>query len=151
MGFLFYFNYLIRFKDMKNFSLFLLITAFLSIVSCEKDKESENFRNLTGTTWISDSLLVNGIDASGAGGLLENFKGDVIFNEDGTGTFGSYEGEWTFALNETQLIITSVSLPLPLTATIKELTGTSLKITTVFPNPQDMSSPLNIRMTFKPK
>jgi len=136
---------------MKNFALFLLITGFIYLASCEKNKDSENFKEITGTTWRSDSLLVNGVDASGIGGLLEDFKGDVNFNEDGTGTFGKYEGKWMFALNETQLIITSDSLPLPLSANIKELTKTSLKITTIFPNPLNQTSPLNIRMTFKPK
>lgn len=134
---------------MKNLALFLLISGLFYFASCEKDKDSENFKNLTGTTWRSDSLLVNGIDASA--GLLANFRGDVKFNEDGTGTFGNYAGEWMFALNETQLIITSDSLPLPITATIRELTKTSLKITTSFPNPQDPLTPIAVRMTFKPK
>jgi hypothetical protein len=136
---------------MKNFGLFLLITGFVYLASCEKNKDSDNFKNITGTTWRSDSLLVNGVDASAAGALLEDFKGDVKFNEDGTGTFGKFTGEWMFALNQTQLIITSDSLPLPLTANIKELTKTSLKITTSFPNLLNPSLPLNIRMTFKPK
>lgn len=136
---------------MKNILLFLTIAGFFWFASCEKDKESDNFKNLTGRTWLSDSLLVNGVDASGIGGLLEDFKGDVKFNEDGTGTFGNYTGEWLFGLNETQLIISSDSLPLPITANIKELTSTSLKITTNFPNPLVPGSTLNIRMTFKPK
>jgi hypothetical protein len=136
---------------MKNIALFLIITGFFYLASCEKNKDSDNFKNLTGTTWRSDSLLVNGVDASSAGALLEDFKGDVKFNTDGTGTFGKFTGDWMFALNETQLIITSDSLPLPLTANIKELTKTSLKITTSFPNPLIPTSPLKIRMTFKPK
>ncbi len=136
---------------MKNLGLFLLITGFIYLVSCEKNKDSDNFRNITGITWRSDSLLVNGIDASFAGAMLEDFKGDVKFNEDGTGTFGRFTGQWMFAFNETQLIITSDSLPLPLTANIRELTKTSLKITTVFTNPLPPPPTLNIRMTFKPK
>ncbi len=136
---------------MKNFALFLLITGFIYFVSCEQDKESENFKNLTGVTWRSDSLLVNGFDASGIGGLLADFKGDVKFNEDGTGTFGNYKGSWLLGMNETQLTITSDSLPLPIIANIKELNKTSLKITTTFPNPQNPTTQLNIRMTFKPK
>src|SRR5512133_26463 len=136
---------------MKNLTLFLLITGFFWFASCEKNKDSDNFKNLTGTTWRSDSLLVNGVDASAAGGLLTNFKGDAKFNEDGTGTFGNFKGKWSFMINETQLSITSDSLPLPIIASIKELTKTSLKITTSLPNPQDLTTSLKIRMTFKPK
>lgn len=136
---------------MKNSAIFLLIMGFVWLASCEKDKDSENYKNLTGITWRSDSLLVNGVDASGPAGLLSDFRGDVKFNEDGTGTFGNYQGKWSFVLNETQLIITSDSLPLPITAAIRELTKTSLKLTTSFPNPQNLTSSLNIRMTFKPK
>lgn len=136
---------------MKNVAIFLSILGFIWLASCEKDKDSDSFKNLTGITWRSDSLLVNGVDASGPAGLLQDFRGDVKFNEDGTGTFGNYQGKWLFALNETQLIITSDSLPLPITATIRELTKTSLKLTTSFPNPQNLTSSLSIRMTFKPK
>ena len=62
------------------------------------------------------------------------FKGDAKFNEDGTGHFGVYTGTWRFAYNETQIVITTDSLPVPLTAKIAELTKLSLKITTIFPN-----------------
>ena len=136
---------------MKSSALLILITGFIFFSACETDDESDNFKNLTGTTWRSDSLLVDGVDAGGTGGILANFSGDVIFNEDKTGTFGSYQGTWTFATNETQLVITTPSLPIPITANIRELTSTSLKITTSFPNPQNLSVPYNIRMTFKPK
>jgi hypothetical protein len=136
---------------MKNYAIFFLITVVFYVASCKKDENSSNFKNITGTTWRSDSLLVNGVDASANGGLLENFSGDVKFNEDGTGNFGSYSGNWRFALNETQLVITSPSLPLPITAHIKELTSTSLKITTAFPDPANPANFLNVRMTFKPK
>jgi hypothetical protein len=136
---------------MKNYALFFLITVVFYVASCKKDENSANFKNLTGTTWKSDSLLINGVDASGSGGLLENFSGDVKFNADGTGNFGTYSGNWRFALNETQLVITSPSLPLPLTAQIKELTSTSLKITTALPDPMNPANFLNVRMTFKPK
>lgn len=129
----------------------LIITAGLIIFSaCTKDEDSEKFKLLTAKTWTSDSLLVNGVDASTPGGLLEDFNGDVKFNEDGTGNFGSYSGTWRFANNETQLIITSQDLPVPLITRILELTQNSLKITTTFPDPQS-NVLLNIRMTFKPK
>lgn len=134
---------------MRNFVLFLVIAGAFYFTSCKKDKTSDNFKNLTGVTWRSDSLLVNGVDASS--GLLKSFIGDVKFNEDYTGSFGSYKGSWTFALNETELIITSDSLPIPLTTKIVELKSTSLKLTTTFPNPQNFLDQLYLRMTFKPK
>lgn len=136
---------------MKNYALFLLIAMVFGVASCNKDDNSANFKNLTGTTWKSDSLLVNGVNASGNGGILQNFSGEAKFNEDGTGNFGSYAGTWRFAFNETQLVITSPSLPIPLTAQIRELTSSSLKITTAFPDPQNPTNFLNVRMTFKPK
>jgi hypothetical protein len=136
---------------MKNYAVIFLIALVSYLASCKKDENSANFKNITGTIWRSDSLLVNGVNAGGTGGLLQNFSGDVIFNADGTGNFGSYSGDWRFALNETQLVITSPALPLPLTAQIKELTPTSLKITTAFPDPSNPANFLSVRMTFKPK
>lgn len=136
---------------MKISAFILLISAFL-VFSCEKDDdESDNFRMLTDPVWISDSLLVNGADAGGPAGLLGNFRGDAKFNKDGTGYFGKYTGTWKFAFNETQLIISTDSLPIPLTTRIAELSSTSLKITTTFPDPVNISQPYKIRMTFKPK
>ena len=135
---------------MKNLSLFILIMG-LAILSCKKDETSENFKMLTGPVWVSDSLLVNGLDAGGPGGMLENFAGDAKFNEDGTGYFGKYTGTWRFAFNETQLVITSDSLPIPLTTKLAELTQVSLKVTTAYPNLANPSAPLYIRMTFKPE
>jgi hypothetical protein len=130
---------------MKNIALFMVICCCFQVFSCKKDSQSERFKLLTNPIWASDSLLVNGVDASGPGGLLENFKGDVKFNEDYSGNFGAYTGTWRFAFNETQIVITSVSLPIPLTAIIAELNEVSLKITTSY------SSTVNIRMTFKAK
>lgn len=135
---------------MKSLIIFIITTGIIIFSACKKDENSEKFRLLTARTWTSDSLLVNGVDASTPGGILENFNGDVKFNEDGTGNFGSYSGNWRFALNETQLIITSQDLSLPLTTRIMELTQNSFKVTTTFPDPQN-STLLNIRMTFKPK
>ena len=129
---------------MKNIALLLVIVGCFQIFSCSKDSQSEKFLLLTGPVWASDSLLLNGEDASDPGELLENFKGDVKFHEDYTGNFGSYTGKWRFAFDETQIVISSDSLPIPLTAIIGELTQTSLKITTSF-------SSFNIRMTFKAK
>jgi hypothetical protein len=134
---------------MKNVALFLVICCSLQIFSCSKDSNSEKFKLLTGHVWASDSLLVNGEDASGAGELLENFKGDAKFNEDHTGTFGTYTGTWRFAFNETQIVISSVSLPIALSAVIAELNETSLKITTSYTI--SATETLKVRMTFKAK
>jgi hypothetical protein len=139
-------------KTMKNALLFIFITGIFFVASCNKDtEESETFKLLTGHPWHSDSLLVNGIDASGPTGLLFDFVGDVKFNPDGTGSFGSYPGKWQFTSGEKELIISSDSLLIPITARIAELTTTSLKITTTFPNLANPSAPMAIRMTFKPK
>ena len=135
---------------MKNYVLFFIITLLLAIFSCKKDSGSERFKLLTGPAWTSDSLMANGTDASGPGGILEKFKGNVKFNKDGTGTFGKYEGKWRFAYDETQIVIETDSLPIPLTTQIAELSAASLKITTSFPNLLTGIS-INIRMTFKPE
>jgi hypothetical protein len=137
---------------MKNLALFLIISGCFYIASCKKtDTQSESFKLLTGPTWVSDSLLTNGVDASGPTGLLKNFKGEAKFNADGTGSFGIYTGTWRFSFNETQIVITTDSLPIPLTTKIAQLTSTSLKITTSYPNLLNPASPTNIRMTFKAK
>jgi hypothetical protein len=136
---------------MKNIALLLIISGCLYFSSCKKDSQSEQFKLLTGSVWVSDSLLANGEDASGTGGMLEDFKGEVTFKEDLTGSFGIYTGTWRFTYDETQIVITTESLPLPVTARIAELTKTSLKITTSFPNLLNPAAPINIRMTFKAK
>jgi hypothetical protein len=138
-------------KAMKNFALFLIVAGVFYAAACAGDDQSERFKILTGTTWRTDSLLVNGVDAGGPAGLLGALSGDARFNEDGSGTFGTYKGTWRFATNETQLIILTDSLPLPLTTNIVELTDLSLKLTTSYPNPMNPTVPMAIRMTFKPK
>ena len=134
---------------MKNILLLLSVCFCLYIVSCKEESQSDRFKLLTGPVWASDSLLVNGEDASGPGGALENFKGDAKFNEDYTGYFGLYTGTWRFAFDETQIVITTDSLPIPITAVIAELNELSLKITTSYQTVPGV--PLNIRMTFKAK
>ena len=62
--------------------------------------------------------------------------------------FGKYTGTWRFAYNETQIVITTESLPIPLTNKIVELTTSSLKITTSY---SILGVSTNIRMTFKAK
>jgi len=136
---------------MKNIALLLIISGCFFIASCHKNSQSESTKLLTGHIWVSDSLLANKVDAGGPGGMLADFNGEVKFNEDGTGNFGIYSGTWRFAYNETQIVITTDALQLPLTTKIAELTKTSLKITTSYPNLLNPSAPINIRMTFKAK
>lgn len=136
---------------MKNLALLLIVSACFYFTSCKNDTDSAYFRFLTGPVWASDSLLANKVDASGPTGLLKNFKGEAKFNTDGTGNFGVYKGSWRFAFSETQIVITSDSLLIPLVTKIAELTAISLKVTTSVPNVANPSAPINIRMTFKAK
>ncbi len=132
----------------------ILLAAFgLLVFACSDDGDdsSERFKLLTGVTWTSDSLLVNGSDASGPGQMLEGFNGDVRFREDGTGTFGAHTGTWNFSANETSIEILTGSLPGLLTVNIEELTASSLKVTTSYTNLLVPDQPFNIRMTFKAK
>jgi hypothetical protein len=137
---------------MKKLSLFFLILFSLIVFACSKQEKSEKFKLLTTPVWTSDSLLANKLDASGPGGLLEKFKGDAKFKDDGTGTFGSYVGTWIFNEAETEITIFSDSLAnkLPVVCDIIELKTTSLKITTVVPDKNTLE-PIDIRMTFKSK
>lgn len=132
---------------MKNIVPWLLITVLVCATSC-KEKTSERFDLLTSHAWTSDSLLADGVDASGQGELLEKFKGNIEFNVDGSGTFGQYTGTWMFVDNQTNLVIESPELAAALTTHIVELTNTSLKVTFVYPT---LEGTKNIRMTFKPK
>lgn len=132
---------------MKRFMLFLLPAVVIMAASCGKEKQSERFEFLTAHSWTSDSLLAGGVDASGTGQMLEKFRGDVTFKEDGTGSFGQYSGTWMFADNETSLTIASPDLPFPLMTHIVELKATSLKVTFTYPG----VTPVNVRMTFRPK
>ncbi len=140
-------------RVMKKLSILSLLIVIASFFACndKDDGLSDRYKWLTGTTWASDSLLLNGQDAGAPGQALYNFRGDAIFRTDGTGVFGKYQGTWRFAMSETELVIESDSLILPLSARIVELTQASLKITTAYPNLADPSQPLNIRMTFRSK
>jgi hypothetical protein len=135
---------------MKNLSFFLVIAACLLVCSCKKDK-SERFLLLTTPIWATDSLLSDGADASGPGQVLEKFKGDAKFRENGTGYFGDYKGKWSFNKNETEISIDADSLPIIITCNIIQLTSLSLKITTSVPNPLNFLETYKIRMTFKAK
>jgi len=132
---------------MKNIVIWLLFAGLVFIVACNKEKTSDRFTLITSHTWMSDSLLANGVDASDPGEILEKFKGDIVFKKDGTGTFGQYTGTWMFTDNETNLTITSPDLSFALTTHIVVLTSVSLKVTFTYPG----VTPTDIRMTFKPK
>jgi hypothetical protein len=133
---------------MKNLALLFIISGIIFASSCKKDKKSERFILLTTPVWTTDSLLSNGLDASGPGQVLAKFKGDAKFREDGTGYFGIYKGDWRFNATETQLTIVTDSLVLPIIADIKMLIADSLKITTTVPDKNNPTVPLKIRMVF---
>jgi len=136
---------------MKSYKVLILASiAAILCFACKKEEEkSERFKLLTGNVWMSDSLLVDGEDASGPGEMLEKFVGKAEFKDDGTGYFGQYVGTWYFSNNEKDITISSPSLAFPLTCRIVELTQTSFKITTNFPSGIDGVF-LVIRITFKP-
>ncbi len=141
-------------RKMKKPVLFLALVIVASVyISCKKETtSSDNLNLLTNHIWTADSLLADGKDASGQGGLLEMFKGDTKFNEDGTGYVGEITGTWKFSNDEeTAVTITSDSLAIPVTANIAELTSESLKLTTVFPLPTTPVTTAAVRMTFIPK
>ncbi len=141
-------------RKMKKPVLFLALVIVASVyISCKKETtSSDNLNLLTNHIWTADSLLADGKDASGQGGLLEMFKGDTKFNEDGTGYVGEITGTWKFSNDEeTAVTITSDSLAIPVTANIAELTSKSLKLTTVFPLPTTPVTTAAVRMTFIPK
>ena len=136
---------------MKKLVLLTIVAAGLLLITCTKEESSERFNYLTGTTWVADSLLANGIEAGGVGGVLEKFNGEVKFNTDGTGVFGIYSGTWKLAFDDTAIIISSDSLAAPLSTQIVELTKISLKITAGIPDAVNPSVFMKIRMTFKSK
>jgi hypothetical protein len=133
---------------MKNLIFLWVLIACAGIFACSKNEKSDSFSMLTTPVWTTDSLLANGANASGPGGILEKFKGDAKFNEDGTGYFGAYTGEWRFNQDETEITIITDSLALPIICDIVLLNYQSLKITTVVPNPVKPLESLDIRMTF---
>ena len=135
---------------MKNILFMLAIITCILSFSC-KEKKSERFKLRTGHVWTTDSLLANGVDASGPGELLELFKGDAKFEEDGTGTFGNYEGTWWFNTKETEINIDTDEIPIVIICDIVELTSSSLKITAVVPSLLNPLESNDIRMTFKAK
>jgi len=136
---------------MKNVAVLLVISGIFFASACSKEKKSERFILLTTPVWTTDSLLANEVNAGGPGGILEKFKGDARFNEDGSGYFGHYTGTWRFNTDETKITIVTDSLVLPIISDIIELTNISFKIKTLIPNPVNPVDVLRIRMTFKSK
>lgn len=135
---------------MKKITFLLIIAAGIFFIAC-KEKYSERFLLLTTPIWRADSLLANGVDASGAGQLLAKFVGDAKFNKDGTGNFGKFTGTWMLSVDEKYLTIHTDSLPLPIVTNIKTLTSADLKITTSVTSPVPNTPSIAIRMTFKAK
>jgi len=134
---------------MRNLTLFIIIAISLLLSSCKKEeKRSERFIFLTTPIWEAQALLANGSDASGPGGILENFKGDAKFETDGTGYFGSYTGTWRLSNFDTELTIIPDSNPLPIICNIINLSETSLVVETQATVNQVS---YEIRMTFAAK
>lgn len=147
-----YVDYLNKYA-MNRIVFFLTAIAGICMIACsdkDDEKDKDYFTLLTRPTWVADSLLANGVDASGPGQALENFKGEAKFRTDGSGTFGSYSGTWTFS-SKTQITINSPDFLIPIFAEIIELHASSLKITTVVPDMNNAGAFLNIRMTFNAK
>ncbi len=137
---------------MRRNLLFFAILALITLAaSCNKNDDEDRFEIITGQSWQTDSLLVDGQDASQPGQILHKFKGEARFNRDATGTFGQYSGTWRFTNNRTAVEIKTDSLPIPLLANIAQLNRQSLKITTAYPSPNDPNVDMKIRMTFKSK
>ncbi len=135
---------------MKKLLLFLFILLALGYVACkEEEPVLTPYELLTTRIWASDSLLANGVDASGPGEMLETFKGNAFFNTDGTGVLGEYDATWVLSVDNTEITINTTDPPMEIITTIRELTKESLKITTAV---ADISNPgqfIEIRMTFK--
>lgn len=133
---------------MKRLIIALIIGAGLSQFSCKEEIVYTPLQILTMNQWQPDSLLANGEESSGPGQILEKFNGEALFNEDGSGKFGDFNGTWYFSNEETDIVIASDSLAFPLTLDIVELTEASLKVKTIFPQLSDPLNPIYIRMTF---
>ena len=134
----------------KQFFLFC-ITICVLIIACSKEEKSERFKLLTTPVWTSESFVATGTDTSGVGAIIKQLKGDAKFNEDGTGYFGSFTGQWRFNPDETEITIVAQSLPLPIVTEIILLTAQSLKLNapvTIQSHPQDL---IDLLMTFKAK
>ncbi len=135
---------------MNKLVYFLFPVLVVLFFACEEE-DSSRLELLTTPVWQSDSLLVNGTGAGDAGQLLEDFNGEVDFQTDGTVDLGTATGTWQFLAGETQLMLESPEVPVPLVLNINELTETSLKVTTTIPNPENPEESYHVRMTFLAK
>lgn len=106
---------------------------------------------LTTPVWTTVTLLANGVDASGPGGLLASFVGDAKFNENGTGYFGINTGQWWLNSDETELSIYPDSPRILFTCIINQLTSSTLEVTTTVQNISDPQNPITVQMTFRAK
>ena len=134
----------------KQAVLFCMITGLL-IIACSKEVTSERFRLLTTPVWASDSILANGAEPAGTWVFLKRFSGEAKFNEDFTGYFGKFKGQWRMNQDETEITIITDSLPLPIVTDIILLTSRDLKIDTSVTYPLNHDESADIRMTFKAK
>ncbi len=134
---------------MRNTICLSIITTVLLLTACSKDKKSEPFRLLTTPVWVNESILVDGEEPAGDWVFLNEFTGEAKFNEDGTGYFGSFTGQWRFNEAETEITITTETIPLPIITRIIELTSQRLKISTVILNPQNLLESAEVTMIFK--
>ena len=136
---------------MKKHAILFCITTILLIIACSKEPKSERLRLLTTPVWASDSILANGAEPAGTWVFLKRFSGEAKFNEDGTGYFGKFKGQWRMNQDETEITIITDSLPLPIITDIVLLTARDLKIATSVTNPLNPTESADIRMTFKAK
>jgi hypothetical protein len=124
----------------------LVCVAFcLLITACNKEEKSERFILLTTPVWSAESFEASGTDTTGIGLLIKQLDGDAKFNEDGTGYFGNFTGQWKFMSDETQIQISTQSLPAPVLTDIILLTDQSLKLLATV----TILAPIDLSMTFK--
>lgn len=136
---------------MKKEIVLFCLTVCLLVFACSKEEKSERFELLTTPVWTTESIVATGADTTGVGVLVKMLKGDAKFNEDGTGTFGTFTGQWNFNSDETEITITTLSLPGSLVADIITLTAQSLKLSTDITLPTHQEDLINIQMSFNVK
>ena len=136
---------------MKDRIFLFCITACMILFSCSKKDKSERFILLTTPVWTTESIVATGTDTTGIGVLIKQLEGDAKFNEDGSGSFGSFTGQWWFNPDETNITIKTQSLIVAIVADIIQITAQSLKLSTPVTLPTHPSDPINLLITFKAK
>lgn len=121
------------------------VAVCLLITACNKEEKSERFILLTTPVWSAQSFEASGTDTTGIGILIKQLDGDAKFNEDGTGYFGNFTGQWKFMSDETQIQIDTPSLLAPVITDIILLTDQSLKLLATV----TILAPIDLIMTFK--